>query len=236
MNFIISTMTDFYQCCNIPVKAVSYEFEEIYKIGYDEYFDSIYPIIDIYNLIDKCKNHIDYILDIHNNIYYKILSIDNYKGFFVLGPISTNKANAPIPYRTLECLNYCSSFISNIAKDKFNQTMNNKSFNLHIKKSIEYVHDNYDQNISIDDVCEYLNINKSYFCSIFKATTGYTFCHFLNHFRIEKSKKLLLNMDLSILDVAIAVGFNNQNYYSTVFKKFTGQTPFSYRTSSLSKP
>lgn len=236
MNFIISTMTDFYQCCNIPVKAVSYELEEIYKIGYDEYFDSIYPLNDIYNLIDKYENHIDYILDIHNNIYYKILSIDNYKGFFVLGPISTNKTNTPIPYRTLECLNYCSSFISNIAKDKFNQIIDNKSFNLHIKKSIEYVHDNYDQNISIDDICKHLNINKSYFCSIFKTATGYTFCHFLNHFRIEKSKTLLLDMNLSILDVAIAVGFNNQNYYSTVFKKFTGETPFSYRISALCKP
>ncbi|MGM9534661.1 MAG: helix-turn-helix transcriptional regulator [Intestinibacter sp.] len=236
MNFIISTMTDFYQCCNIPVKAVSCELEEIYKIGYDEYFDSIYPINDIYNLIDKCESDIDYILNIDNNIYYKILSIDKYRGFFVLGPISTNKTNTSIPYRTLECLNYCSNFILNIASEKFNQTMDNKSFNLHIKKAIEYVHDNYDQNISIDNICKHLNINKSYFCSIFKAATGYTFCHFLNHFRIEKSKNLLLDMNLSILDVAIAVGFNNQNYYSTVFKKFTGETPFSYRISALCKP
>lgn len=225
-------MTDFYQCCSIPVKAVSYELEEIYKIGYDEYLDSIYPLNDVYNLIDKCKNHLNCNLSIHDSIYYKILSIDKYKGFFVLGPISTNKTNTQIPYRTLECLNYCSSFILNITKDKFNQTINNKSFNLHIKKAIEYVHDNYDQSISIDDICENLNINKSYFCSIFKATTGYTFCHFLNHFRIEKSKNFLLDTDLSILDIALAVGFNNQNYYSTVFKKFTGKTPFSYRISN----
>ena len=58
MNFIISTMTDFYQCCNIPVKAVSYELEEIYKIGYDEYFDSIYPLNDIYNLIEADSTNI----------------------------------------------------------------------------------------------------------------------------------------------------------------------------------
>ena len=232
MNFIISTMTDFYECCNIPVKAISHESEEIHKIGYNEYFDTIYPLNNIYNLIDKCKNYLDYNLNIYDTVYYKILSIDRNKGFFILGPISTNKTNTNIPYRTLECLNYCSSLILNIAKDKFNQTINNISFNIHIKKAIEYVHNNYDQNISIDGVCEHLNINKSYFCSIFKTTTGYTFSHFLNHFRIEKSKKLLLDLDLSILDVAIAVGFNNQNYYSTVFKKFTGETPFSYRIST----
>ena len=227
MNFIISAMTDFYQCCNIPVKAISYEFEEIYKVGYNEYFDKIYPSNEILNLIHKRNDS----LNIDDDIYYKIVNINN-NGFFVLGPISTNKNDDCIPYRTLECLNYCSSFILNIAKDKFNQTMNNKLFNLHIKKAIEYVHENYDQNINIVDICDHLNLNKSYFCSIFKTATGYTFCHFLNHFRVEKSKKLLSNTDMSILDVAVAVGFNNQNYYSTVFKKFTGETPFSYRSSN----
>ena len=226
MNFIISAMMDFYQCCNIPVKAISCELEEIYKVGYNEYFDKIYPSNEIFSLIDKRNDCLNI-----DDIYYKIVNINN-NGFFVLGPISTNKDNNYIPYRTLECLNYCSSFILNIAKDKFNQTMHNKPFNLHIKKAIEYVHDNYDQNISIVNICDHLNINKSYFCSIFKTSTGYTFCHFLNHFRVEKSKKLLSDTDMSILDVAVAVGFNNQNYYSTVFKKFTGETPFSYRASN----
>ena len=79
-------------------------------------------------------------------------------------------------------------------------------------------------------LCKHLNLNKSYFCSSFKTATGHTFCHFLNHFRVEKSKQLLLETDLNILDIAIAVGFNNQNYYSTTFKKFTGKTPSQYRT------
>ena len=87
----------------------------------------------------------------------------------------------------------------------------------------------YDKSINITDLCEHLNLNKSYFCSTFKTTTGHTFCHFLNHFRIEKSKKLLLETDLNMLDIALSVGFNNQNYYCTMFKKFTGKTPLQYR-------
>ena len=50
--------------------------------------------------------------------------------------------------------------------------MNNKSFNPYIRKAIEYVHVNYNQDITIDSLCNYLDINKSYFCSLFKKYTN----------------------------------------------------------------
>src|SRR5699024_6975480 len=78
-------------------------------------------------------------------------------------------------------------------------------------------------------VSEYLGINKSYFCSIFKNETGKTFTQFLNEKRIEKSKKLLREDNLSILDIALSVGFNNQNYYNIIFKRITNTTPLEYR-------
>ena len=165
----------------------------------------------------------------------KIVNIskpNKYRGFFVLGPISTcssRKANDSINYIPLHCIDYCAQILLSIATDKFNKTMSTKSFNPHIKKAIEYVHKHYDKSINITDLCEHLNLNKSYFCSTFKTTTGHTFCHFLNHFRIEKSKKLLLETDLNMLDIALSVGFNNQNYYCTMFKKFTGKTPLQYK-------
>ncbi|WP_455544108.1 helix-turn-helix domain-containing protein [Intestinibacter sp.] len=235
MDFITSTLNDFYQCCKIPVKAVSYELDEIYKIGYNEEFERLFPLNYICTLIKEKHNCLDDNIKIDENIYYKITNIsklNKYKGFFVLGPISikeTPKDYSSIPYLHLECLNYCSRLLLGITTDKFNKIMDSKCFNTYIKKAIEYVHKHYDKNINIDDLCEYLNLNKSYFCSTFKSATGHTFCHFLNHFRIEKSKILLLETDLSILQIAIYVGFNNQNYYSTIFKKFTGKTPFQYR-------
>ncbi|MBH7874012.1 helix-turn-helix domain-containing protein, partial [Clostridioides difficile] len=56
--------------------------------------------------------------------------------------------------------------------------------------------------------------------SLFKKKSGYTFTNFLNKVRVEKSKKYILKKDLSILDVAVLIGFNSQNYYSIIFKKF----------------
>lgn len=189
-------------------------------------------------LVNNSDNHLNIHLDKDVNIYYKVISISKFnknKGFFILGPILNKPIDntlSNIPYRSLECSNYMSKLILNIVDDKFDKTMNKKSFNPYIRKAIEYVHENYSQDITIDSLCNYLDINKSYFCSLFKKYTGNTFSYFLNHFRVEKSKKLLRNSNLSLLDIAIEVGFNNQNYYSMVFKKYTNMNPSKYRIST----
>ena len=239
MNFIISVVNDFYECCNMPVKVISSDFDDIYKVGYNDYFEKIFPLKEIKLLINNSdnnlNNHLNIKIDKNINIYYMIISISRFnknKGFFVLGPISnkqTKNSLHNIPYRSLECSNYMSKLILNIADDKFDKSMNKKSFNPYIRKAIEYVHENYKQDITIDSLCSYLGINKCYFCSMFKKYTGNTFSYFLNHFRVEKSKKLLINTDLNLLDIALTVGFNNQNYYSMVFKKYTNTTPSKYR-------
>ena len=82
---------------------------------------------------------------------------------------------------------------------------------------------------TLDDLCRHLNISKCYFCTLFKKETGKTCSEFINDFRIKRSKELLANNQLSILEVALSVGFNNQNYYTMIFKKQTGFTPLQYR-------
>ena len=56
-----------------------------------------------------------------------------------------------------------------------------------------------------------------------------TFSNFLNIIRIEKSKQYLSQNNDSILSIALAVGFNNHNYYTMKFKKLTGLTPLEFR-------
>ncbi|HDN2398017.1 TPA: helix-turn-helix domain-containing protein [Clostridioides difficile] len=64
---------------------------------------------------------------------------------------------------------------------------------------------------------------------MFKKKGGYTFTNFLSKVRVEKSKKYILKKNLSILDVAVLIGFNSQNYYSIIFKKFNNFTPIEYK-------
>ncbi|MBY1521437.1 helix-turn-helix domain-containing protein [Clostridioides difficile] len=64
---------------------------------------------------------------------------------------------------------------------------------------------------------------------MFKKKGGYTFTNFLSKVRVEKSKKYILKKNLSILDVAVLIGINSQNYYSIIFKKFNSFTPIEYK-------
>ena len=72
-------------------------------------------------------------------------------------------------------------------------------------------------------------LSPAYFSRVFKKEMGVTFNSFLNEVRIEKSKSLLRNNDLKMVDIALMVGFESQSYFTKVFKKITGISPLQYR-------
>ena len=226
INYISET---FFNCCNIPIKALSKESDEIYKFGYNDYLDKLYPKNKINDLIlNNINNNKDiYTLSIDKDVYYIITDFCNI--FFILGPISTDITNELICYKPTTCFEYIEYMLCKIIENNTVYNVNINSYNIYVKKAIHYIHQYYNKDISIDDLCNKLNINKSYFCNLFKKSTTHTFSNFLNSFRVEKSKKLLEDSTLSLLDIALEVGFTNQNYYTIVFKKITNQTPSAYR-------
>lgn len=92
-----------------------------------------------------------------------------------------------------------------------------------------YVEEKFASPLNLDEVAQHFHLNKCYFCSVLKKETGKTFSQIVNEIRIEKSKVLLKYSSLSILSIALAVGFNNQNYFNITFKKLMGMTPLNYR-------
>ncbi|WDV44939.1 AraC family transcriptional regulator [Clostridiaceae bacterium M8S5] len=100
-----------------------------------------------------------------------------------------------------------------------------------IKKVINYITQNYDKYLSLSDVANKVKLSPGYLSTNFKKETGESFTSYLNKVRIENSKLLFETTDHSIVDIALAVGFDNQNYFTTVFKKYTGLTPKKYRMS-----
>ena len=72
-------------------------------------------------------------------------------------------------------------------------------------------------------------MSKSYFCRIIKEELGCTFTEYVNRLRIERSKVLLRSSGISIAEVACAVGFDDQSYFTRIFKKQTGVAPGKYR-------
>ncbi|MGB8453819.1 MAG: PocR ligand-binding domain-containing protein [Anaerocolumna sp.] len=98
-----------------------------------------------------------------------------------------------------------------------------------IKKAVSYIANNYPADITLENVASQVHLNPAYFSNIFKQSIGSSFKEYLNMVRIEESKRLLSNTDYSIIDIAIAVGFEDQSYFSKVFKKYTGLTPKQFK-------
>ncbi|MDO4602443.1 MAG: PocR ligand-binding domain-containing protein [Eubacteriales bacterium] len=98
-----------------------------------------------------------------------------------------------------------------------------------IKKAIRYISHNFSRNLTLDEVADHVHLNPAYFSTLFKQSTGSSFKEYLNMVRIEESKRLLSNTDYSIIDISLATGFEDQSYFSKVFKKYTGLTPKQYR-------
>jgi len=98
-----------------------------------------------------------------------------------------------------------------------------------IKRAINFIDHNYDQNISLEDVARVINLSKQYVCSIFKKETGQNLSTYINQIRIDKAKQLLLNPSNSNKDIYALVGYSNQQYFSRVFKKMTGMTTTEFK-------
>lgn len=234
MHTIANILEDFFCCLQLPIKAIDENYNLIYNVGVSEQLED-FTSSDIF--IEKVKNNKENfsfsIIDFEDNINFLLVPIskfDKSKGFFIVGPFkSVNNTYNNIHYLPNTCIKYVYNLLTTISNDKFSKGRINLQFSPHVKKAVEYSIKNFDSPISIDMICNELNINKSYFCKIFKSETGYTFTNFLNIFRVEKSKKLLKNPNMSLLDVAVSVGFNSQNYYSSVFKKITNKTPLEYK-------
>ncbi|MEN6411376.1 MAG: AraC family transcriptional regulator [Veillonellales bacterium] len=92
----------------------------------------------------------------------------------------------------------------------------------------EYVTDNYDQNISLREICRLVNLSPFYLTRIFSETVGVPPHLFLNLVRIRKAKSLLGSWP-SLTDVAAKVGFFDQSHFIRTFKKIVGMTPKEYK-------
>lgn len=98
-----------------------------------------------------------------------------------------------------------------------------------IKRATQYINQNYMNKITLEEVASAVHVSPNYFSKIFKEEAGINFATYLNQVRIEGAKKLLTAQDTSLVDVAYLAGFEDQSYFSRVFKKYTGLSPKRYK-------
>lgn len=106
---------------------------------------------------------------------------------------------------------------------------NNKSIKLILRKAIDYIHEHYTEQVTLNEVAENIYVSTFYISRMFKKELGKSFVDYLNDVRIEKSKELLKDVKYKTYEVAEIVGISDPHYFSRLFKKYSGMTPSDYR-------
>lgn len=104
-----------------------------------------------------------------------------------------------------------------------------KNYSSAIRRAVEYIRINLNQDLSLDSISGSLNLNSYELSRQFKKETGKNITEYINNRRINEAIYILENENISITDVAFTVGFNDVNYFTKVFKKLKGVTPSEYR-------
>lgn len=96
-----------------------------------------------------------------------------------------------------------------------------------------YVEDHYSENMMLEDVADAIGFSTYYFTKFFKKNTGKTFITFLNEYRVEKAKWILLNEDISVNELIERTGFGSSKTFYRVFKQVTGVAPSIFKQEHL---
>lgn len=129
----------------------------------------------------------------------------------------------------LESKHDCITFIQHLGHQLLVMMNNNSGSNFYIRKMKDYVKNHYFQKVDMKVVANDMGLTTSYMSTLFKKCTGQTYKEYLIHYRLEKGKELLLKTTMHVAEISQLVGYDNEHYFSKIFKKKMGVTPTEYR-------
>lgn len=209
--------------------------EILLSVRYGNYSNINNLLLELEETLKKSKSDKQYIF----NFYYLLLIEIN-----MIKAQLSSAINKPDNQEMFESIDYFNEIIkcknlselSNILRISIQRTIEevqkhnlNKMGSL-IKKVIDYIKENYHSGeISLSDISEKFFVSPSYLSRLFKKETGKNLSDFINEYRIEKAKQLLLTTDLKTYEVADRVGIPDPHYFSRLFKRYTGYSPSEYK-------
>ena len=128
------------------------------------------------------------------------------------------------------CSNLLKSIIINVVRKVEEKGLpTSKSGALIAKKIIDYIQNHFTEDISNDDIAEYMHFNISYLNRVFKKYTKTTIHSFLLEQRLDFAMEKLKTETLSVGEIALSCGFTDIPHFTKIFKKYVGKTPGEYR-------
>ncbi|MBD2020578.1 helix-turn-helix transcriptional regulator [Leptolyngbya sp. FACHB-36] len=95
----------------------------------------------------------------------------------------------------------------------------------------DYIYAHLDRDIALSDIANTLNLSQYHFCRLFKQSTSVTPHQYLTQCRIDRAKQLLQTTQLTITEIAFAVGLTNHSSFTRLFRQYVGVSPKVFRAS-----
>ena len=131
-----------------------------------------------------------------------------------------------VEYVNINLWRLLTSFVYN---DFFSKVRSQNNESNIVDTAISFMKDNLHRSISVNELSSHLNYSDSYLYSLFKEETGYSPIHYFNHLKIQKACQYLSFTDKSVKEISYELGFNDQFYFSRLFKKLMDHSPTEYR-------
>jgi AraC-like DNA-binding protein len=100
---------------------------------------------------------------------------------------------------------------------------------------VQYVDEHLGAKITLQDLAEVAGLSRMHFAAQFRAAMGLRPHEYLLKRRIERAEELLKRANVPLVDIALSVGFQTQAHFTTVFKRFAGDTPYQWRSAYLAQ-
>lgn len=98
-----------------------------------------------------------------------------------------------------------------------------------IEQAKQFIAEHYHEDLTLNKIAETVFMSPNYFSNLFSNEVGESFLEYLTSLRLHKAKQLLGEKDAKAFEVGEKVGYDNPQYFSKIFKKYTGMTPSEYR-------
>ncbi len=173
-----------------------------------------------------------------------IVYVGSLKGKAALRPLHGRPYQGPdlplrTPQRIAACIRYAEYLATHIqlllARWKLdgNKLGKKKPQEFYLEAAHQFIESNYTQDIGLQELAAQLGVHANYLGTVIQRLSDKKFGKHLQAYRIQRAKILLATGTMSVTQVAYSCGFNDSNYFSTIFKKESGLTPKAYRNQSL---
>ncbi|EFM08930.1 two component transcriptional regulator, AraC family [Paenibacillus curdlanolyticus YK9] len=154
---------------------------------------------------------------VYNYLHVKGIKADDVPQFSIL---------TAIPIRNLSQYKHWSE---NLIWAVMDTVLANRESDGVVKKVIQFIKEQVEENISRDDVANHVNLNPAYLSRLFKKETGANLIDYLIETKMKRAKQLLESTSLTVSGVALQVGYSNFSHFTKMFKKQFGMNPQEYR-------